>query len=115
MHTDTWYERQLGMLWTIRKNLMEILLHAQFGNLEYALSRSRSFKRRYRKYLVEVGEERVWHYADLVEKYLLKPELAHDRLFGEKIKKMLEDDQNQDVFSMEFLYWFRVSHAGEKS
>lgn len=115
MHTDAWYERQLGMLWTIRKNLMEILLHAQFCNLEYALSRSRSFKRRYRKYLVEVGEERVWHYADLVEKYLLKPELAHDRLFGEKIKKMLEDDQNQDVFSMEFLYWFRVSDAGEKS
>lgn len=111
MHTDAWYEKQLGMLWTIRKNLMEILLHAQFGNSEYALSRSRSFKRRYRKYLIEVGEERVCDYADLVEKYLLKAEIVNERSFVEKLRKMTEDNENQDVFSLEFLYWFRLPYT----
>lgn len=113
MHTDTWYEKQLGMLWTIRKNLMEILLHAQFGNFEYALSRSRSFRRRYREYLGEVGEDRVWNYAELVEKYLLRPEIVKERSFVEKLRRMAEDDENQDVFSLEFLYWFRLPLAGK--
>lgn len=108
MHTDAWYEKEMGMLWTIRKNLMEVLLHAQFGNFEYALSRIRSFKRRYRKYLAEAGEGRVWEYAELVEKYLLKPEVVLDSSFAEQIRKMAQDDQNQDVFSLEFLYWFKT-------
>src|SRR5690606_33567687 len=53
-HTDAWFEKKLGMLWTIRKNLLEILIHVQFENTELALSRIQSFKRRYKKYLYEV-------------------------------------------------------------
>src|SRR5690606_17301364 len=50
-HTDQWYEKKMGMLWTIRKNLMEILIHAQFEHLDLAMSRLNSFKRRYSAYL----------------------------------------------------------------
>ncbi|RYE23834.1 MAG: hypothetical protein EOP45_06445, partial [Sphingobacteriaceae bacterium] len=41
--TDAWYEKKMGMLWTIRKNLMEILVQAQFSNIELAMSRLNSF------------------------------------------------------------------------
>jgi hypothetical protein len=51
--SDAWYEKKMGMLWTIRKNLMEILVQAQFSNIELAMSRLTSFRRRYKKYLIE--------------------------------------------------------------
>jgi tetratricopeptide (TPR) repeat protein len=37
--TDAWYKKNMGMLWTIRKNLMEILVQSQFANIELAMSR----------------------------------------------------------------------------
>ncbi len=70
--TDAWYEKKMGMLWTIRKNLMEILVQAQFSNIELAMSRLSSFRRRYKKYLLKTSEERVLVYLKLVEKYLIK-------------------------------------------
>jgi hypothetical protein len=73
IRTDAWYEKKMGMLWTIRKNLMEILVHAQFSNIELAMSRLNSFRRRYKKYLLKTSEERVLVYLRLVEKHLQNP------------------------------------------
>src|SRR5690606_31597912 len=61
-HSDGWYEKKLGMLWAIRKNLMEILIHTQFGNIDLAISRLQSFKRRYKKYLLTTNEKKVMSY-----------------------------------------------------
>jgi hypothetical protein len=41
--TDAWYKKKMGMLWTIRKNLMEILVHAQFSNIELAMNKGGSY------------------------------------------------------------------------
>ena len=68
-HSDAWYEKKIGKDWAIKKCLVEILLHAEFENTETALSRLKSFKRRYKKYLAEVREQRVMDYAVLVERF----------------------------------------------
>jgi hypothetical protein len=103
--TDAWYEKKMGMLWTIRKNLMEILVHAQFSNIELAMSRLSSFRRRYKKYLLSTSEERVLEYLKLVEQYLIKP----DQVFETKYKKAVLDLQsrieNNDIFTSSFIAW----------
>lgn len=104
-HTDAWYEKQLGMLWTIRKNLLEILMHAQFENEELALARLKSFKRRYKKYLAEVQEQRVLNFALLVERYILKPEMAQHPDFKKGILSMLNPGIKEDIFVISFLGW----------
>jgi len=38
---------------------MEILVQAQFSNIELSMSRLNSFRRRYKKYLLKISEERV--------------------------------------------------------
>ncbi|ULT26394.1 hypothetical protein KUH03_05670 [Sphingobacterium sp. E70] len=48
IRTDAWYEKKMGMLWTIRKGLLEILIHIQFADIDLAISRVKSFKRRYK-------------------------------------------------------------------
>lgn len=106
-HTDSWYEKKMGMDWTIKKCLVEILLHAQEENTELALSRIKSFKRRYKKYLLTVNEERVVHYLLFVEQYVLKPEIIQTPKFKEAIEDFIITAQNgpKDILIMSFLSW----------
>jgi len=103
--TDAWYEKKMGMLWTIRKNLMEILVQAQFSNIELAMSRLNSFRRRYKKYLLKTSEERVLLFLGLVEKYLLKPDVAFDAAYRKTILSMTERTENTDIFNLSFIAW----------
>ena len=103
--SDAWYEKKMGMLWTIRKHLMEILVHAQFSNIELAMSRLNSFRRRYKKYLLKTSEERVLVYLRLVEKYLLKPDVAFEAAYRKSVLEQLERAENNDIFTLSFIAW----------
>lgn len=103
--TDAWYEKKMGMLWTIRKNLMEILVHAQFDNIELAMSRLNSFRRRYKKYLLKTSEERVLLFLKMVEKYLLKPDVAFEPAYKNEVLSLLGRPENKDVFTLGFIAW----------
>lgn len=103
--SDTWYEKRLGMLWTIRKNVMEILVQEQFSNIELALSRLNSFRRRYKKYLVDTSEERVLVFLKLIERYLLKPDLLFDQTYRNMVLELLESAENNDIFNLSFIAW----------
>jgi hypothetical protein len=103
--TDAWYEKKMGMLWTIRKNLMEILVHAQFSNIELAMSRLNSFRRRYKKYLLKTSEDRVLLFLRLIEKYLLKPDVAFDETYRKTVLNLLDEVGNNDIFTLSFIAW----------
>jgi len=106
-HTDSWYEKKMGMDWTIKKCLVEILLHVQQENTELALSRIKSFKRRYKKYLLTVKEERVIQYLLFVEQYVMKPEIIQTQKFQKAIEDFIITAQNgpKDIVIMSFLAW----------
>lgn len=103
--TDAWYEKKMGMLWTIRKNLMEILVQAQFSNVELAMSRLNSFRRRYKKYLLKTSEERVLLFLSLVEKQLLKPDVVFETTYRKKVLDLLSKAENNDIFTLSFIAW----------
>lgn len=103
--TDAWYEKKMGMLWTIRKNLMEILIHIQFSNIELAMSRINSFRRRYKKYLLTTSEERVLLYLGLVEKYLKKPDAIFEAAYQKAVLNQLDKIENNDIFNLSFVAW----------
>lgn len=106
-HTESWYEKKMGMDWTIKKCLVEILLHAQQENTELALSRIKSFKRRYKKYLLMVNEERVLSYLLYVEHYIMKPEIVQTDKFQKTIEDFIITSQDgpKDIIIMSFLSW----------
>jgi hypothetical protein len=103
--TDAWYEKKMGMLWTIRKNLMEILVHAQFSNIDVAMSRLNSFRRRYKKYLLKTSEERVLSFLKLVEKYLQKPDVVFEATYRDQVLNLLDKPENNDIFTLSFIAW----------
>lgn len=105
MHTDAWYEKKMGMLWAIRKSLMEILVQAQFAHAELAASRLSSFKRRYKKYLITTGEDRVLYFVGLVERYLVQPMVVFEQSYQDAVLGMLALEENNDIFNLSFIGW----------
>jgi len=103
--TDAWYEKKMGMLWTIRKNLMEILVQAQFSNIELAMSRLSSFRRRYKKYLLKTSEERVLVFLRLIEKNLVKPDVVFEAGYKKAVLNLLTGAENNDIFNLSFIAW----------
>ncbi|QHS58678.1 hypothetical protein [Chitinophaga agri] len=103
--TDAWYEKKMGMLWTIRKNMMEILIHAQFSNTELAMSRVTSFRRRYKKYLLKTSEERVLVFLKLVEKYLQQPDVVYEVAYQQTVLSLVDKVANNDIFTLSFIAW----------
>ncbi len=103
--TNAWYEKKMGMIWTIRKNVMEILIHAQFSNIELAISRLASFRRRYKKYLINTSEQRVLLFLKLVEQYLNKPDIAFEARYRTTVYSLPGDLENSDIFNLSFIAW----------
>lgn len=103
--TDLYYEQNLGMLWTIKKNLMEIIAYITFDYTDLAYSRITSFKRRYQLFLKQTGEERVLQYVKLLEQYLQQPENIHTKKYQDKVHEIFEGTLDKDIFKNCFYAW----------
>ncbi|MFL9839321.1 hypothetical protein ABS768_17740, partial [Flavobacterium sp. ST-75] len=112
-HTDSWYEKRMGMVWAIRKALLAIIILAEFEYTELALSQLKSFKKRYKKYLLEVKENRVMQYALLVEKYLLNTDIIKTPGFKAEVLGLLKPDEKEDLFVLGFTAWL-LSKTNQK-
>ena len=105
--TDSWYEKTMGMDWAIKKNLVELLAHITMEHTELALSRIKSFRRRYKKYLEAVSETRVLMYLQLLERYATDLDVISDPAFRENVERLIAnaDTGGADIFVISFLGW----------
>ncbi|MGX7667755.1 hypothetical protein [Flavobacterium pedocola] len=109
-HTDVWYEKKTGMEWAIKKNLVELLLHTELGNTDLVLSRMNSFKRRYKKYLKDLKEERVLVFLKLTENYLFDPQYITSSHFKLQLEQSFtwKTHAEEDLFVMSFYAWLKA-------
>lgn len=109
-HSDAWYEKKQGMEWAIKKNLVEILLHAELDNTDYVISRLTSFKRRYKKHLIELNEDRVLIFLGLVEQFLYNPGYFRSSEFASRTDSLFQwrSQQEEDLFVMSFYAWLKA-------
>jgi hypothetical protein len=109
-HSDKWYIKKAGIIWTIKKNLIEILLQIDLGNIDLVDSRLKSFKRNYFSNLSAINQERVFTYLKLVEIYYKNPEIVTSEEFREKVAISFSwiDNKKEDVFMMSFYAWLKA-------
>ncbi|APG64541.1 hypothetical protein LPB136_03805 [Tenacibaculum todarodis] len=109
-HTDKWYIEKAGIVWTIKKNLIEILLQIDLGNIDLVDSRLKSFKRNYFSNLTEINQERVITYLKLVEIYYKNPDIATSKDFHAKVETSFNwiDTNKEDIFMMSFFAWLKA-------
>lgn len=108
-HTDKWYTQKAGIEWTIKKNLIEILLYLELGLVDLFESRLLHFKRSYFQYLKDIKQERVIVYIGLIEDYYKNPDQITSATFFDKVENSFEwiEPTREDIFVMSFYAWLK--------
>lgn len=109
-HSDKWYIEKAGIEWVIKKNLIEILLQIDLGNIDVVDSRILSFKRTYFNHLKNINQEKVITYLKLVEIYYKNPEIVTSDEFHQKVESSFEwvTREKEDIFMMSFYAWLKA-------
>ncbi len=109
-HTDKWYEEKAGVEWVIKKNLIELLLHIELGNISYVDSRFVSFQRKYYSFLKKSGEQRVIMFLKFIKHYYNAPEEVTSASFKETVETSFEwkSPVQEDIFVMSFYAWLKA-------
>ena len=108
-HTDKWYIDKAGTEWVIKKNLVELILHLELGNLELFESRLLSFRRHYSRYLQNINQGRVLEFLKFVEAYYYHPERVTSKTFFDNLEQSFEwvEAKREDIFVMSFYAWLK--------
>ncbi|WP_298763962.1 hypothetical protein [uncultured Polaribacter sp.] len=109
-HTDKWYLEKVGIDWLIKKNIVDILLQIDLGNINAVESRILSFKRTYNKHLQKANQNKVITYLKLVETYYKNPESVTTLSFYNKVKTAFQfkNNKKEDLFIISFYAWLKA-------
>ena len=108
-HTDKYYIEKAGKEWVIKKNIAEIILYIELGELDLIESRLLSFKRSYFDYLKKINQERVIIFINLITSYFKNPEKATSNGFKIKVENAFiwVNEKQEDIFVMSFYAWLK--------
>lgn len=109
-HTDLWYEKQIGLEWTLNRKYIEILLHIELGNYDFVDSRINSLMRRYGGHFKTNQYNQVLPFLKVVKKYYHNPEIVESEDFKEVIKEGFgaKSREEEDVILISFFAWLKA-------
>lgn len=109
-HSDVWYEKKMGWIWVLKKNILEILLLIELDVLDVVLLRIQSFKRKFSKYLQQIGEVRVLAFIQLVSRYYENPKQVVLKTFKDEVEQSFDwlGKEQEDIFVMSFYAWLKA-------
>lgn len=113
--TDSWYERQIGLEWTLNKKYIEILLHIELGNVDYVDSRILGLTRKHGDLFKAKKESQVLPFLKLVKEYYQTPEVVTTEKFKAKVEKSItwKPKEQEDIFLICFYAWLKGKMENE--
>ena len=107
--SDTWYINKSGMIWVIKKNLIEILLLIELNHLDLLESRLKSFHKKHKNHLIASNENRIVAFLKLIEIFYYKKEDVYAVNFKQKVQSLLKTDKKEeDIFVLSFYSWIQA-------
>ena len=86
-HSDKWYQEKAGIDWLMKKNIVEILLHIELGNIDFAESRLKSFRRKFISYLNKKKDNQVITFLKFIQQYCNQPEIVTTPEFKQQVEQ----------------------------
>ena len=113
-HSDAWYIEKAGLIWVIKKAIIEILLQIELDNFDIVESRLKSFKKKYNVLLITKKETQIINFVRLVTQFYFYPEKKKEASFNSEIKQFITtlDFIKGDIFTLSFYAWFKAKIEG---
>ena len=115
-HSDNWLEKKMGREWVLKKNIIEILLQYELGNIDVTLNRIRSFERNYADLHNHSLYGRVFQYMDIIKEIIDAPQLLKNKSFLEEVQNTLvkTPSEQEDLQAIAFYSWLKSKMTGNE-
>jgi hypothetical protein len=114
-HSDSWFENKMGIEWVLKKNLIEIMLQFELGNIDIVLNRIRSFEQSYSELFNHPLYKRVNLFIKTIKTAIDSPEIMQSKVFIEEVQTTLvrQDSEHEDLQAMAFYAWLKAKMLGQ--
>ena len=109
-HSDKWLEKKMGIEWLLKKNLIEIILQFELGNIDIVLNRIRSFEQSFSALFNHPLYKRVSLFIQTIKTTIDTPDIMQSKVFIEEVKDTLvrQDSDHEDLQAMAFYAWLKA-------
>lgn len=108
--SDKWCEGKMGREWVLKKNLGELILQYELGNVDLVLNKVRSFERAFSDLWDEPAYVNVKLYLHLIKELVDHPELIQKPEFIYHVQHTLKFTtfERTDIQALSFYAWLRA-------
>lgn len=107
-HTDTWYSKQLGTDWVLKKELVVLLVYFELEYIDLVQSQLRRFTRSYKPIIK--AKPRLNYFVQTISKLFKNPDSIEEERFRESVKTQFITDslEREDIFMISFFAWIKA-------
>lgn len=115
-HSDNWLEKKMGIEWVLKKNLVEIMLQYELGNVDIVMNRIRAFELSYSKLFTHPLYSRVSLFIKTIKTIMDTPNIMQNKVFIEQVKDTLvrQDSEQEDLQAMAFYAWLKAKMTNQE-
>jgi hypothetical protein len=108
-HSDKWCERMMGKEWVLKKNLGEVLIQYEFGNLDLALDKVKTIERSFKQLLSQPVYKNVGAFLQVLQLLILQPDAATHKSFSRQVEATLDflPLEKEDLQAMSYYAWLK--------
>lgn len=108
-HSDKWCEKLMGKEWVLKKNLGELIIQYEFGNLDLALTKVKAIERNFSDLLTQPVYKNVGPFLQLLEQLILQPDAATRKAFFRQVEAALEflPPEKEDLQAISYYAWLK--------
>lgn len=113
-HTIKWFDKNMGLEWSIKRGLIDVIYQYELGNVEIALDRIGSLEKSYDTILNQSKYQRVVVFLRLIKFMINSPHLIRSKLFKNKVENSFEwiDRAQEDLQAMSYYAWLKSKMEG---
>ncbi|MDQ4141678.1 MAG: hypothetical protein M3142_14305 [Bacteroidota bacterium] len=108
-HSDKWCEKIMGKEWLLKKNLGELIIQYELGNLDVALEKSKAITRSFNDLLNQPVYKNVGSFLRLTEEIILQPNTVRSKTFYNQVEETLDflPAEQEDLHAMSYYAWLK--------
>lgn len=108
-HSESWFEKKMGKEWVLKKDLIDIIIQYELGNIEIVLNRIRTFETNFSQFLQQPIYQRALGFLSFIKTLIDTPAQIKDKKFQENIADQLINipQEQEDLQAMAFYSWMK--------
>ena len=107
--TDNWFEKNMGVEWRIKKNMIEVIYQYELGRHEIALDRIISLERIHKDFFKTKKYNRIAVFLGLVKRIIKDPQIVSSSEFLARVESSFDwvEIEQEDLQAMSYYAWLK--------